>query len=436
MKFYSTNSKNEVVSFREAVLTGLAHDNGLYMPVEIPTTPAEACAQSDSLPSLADVACEVTKAFADEDLTDAVINSIVRDAIDFPAPLVEVEKDVFSLELFHGPTLAFKDFGARFMARIMASFLEGSKNKLTILVATSGDTGSAVASGFLGLPNIDVVILYPSGKVSSIQEMQLTTMGNNISALEVDGSFDQCQSLVKEAFLDPALQKKRPLSSANSINIARLIPQAFYYAHTALFFKHHNLPAPVISVPCGNFGNITAGVMASRMGFEFEHFVAATNMNSVVPEYLQTGEFKPRPSISTISNAMDVGNPSNFARLMDLFDNNHDKITEMLSGYCFSDDATRQAIKDLFIECNYLADPHGAVGYLGLRRFLSENNIAAPGVFLETAHSAKFIDVVEPLVGGTVKIPNRLAQYLTKERTSIKIKADFNELKNYLISSR
>jgi threonine synthase len=365
MNYYSTNNPTHKVSLKEAVLKGLAYDNGLYMPEAIPVLPKSFF---DLLPekSFQQIAFEVANAFLKDDVPTAELKRIIEHTISFDAPLIELEKNVFTLELFHGPTLAFKDFGARFMSQLLGYFAKEEKREIVILVATSGDTGSAVANGFLGVPGTKVVVLYPSGKVSDTQEKQFTTLGQNITALEVDGSFDDCQRLVKEAFLDEELTTKFFLTSANSINIARLIPQSFYYFYAWSRLKEKS--NVVFSVPSGNFGNLTAGLIAKRMGLPIRHFVASTNINDIVPEYLRTGHFNPKSSQSTISNAMDVGNPSNFARMMDLYQNDHEKLKSDVLGFDFSDAETQTTMCEVFARSKYIIDPHGAVGYLGLKK--------------------------------------------------------------------
>lgn len=429
MKYYSTSNANHIVSLKEAVLNGLAPDNGLYMPERIPTF-SQDFFQSLHEKSFADIAFDVAEAYWGEDFPLKKLKSIIGHTISFEAPLVEVEKNIFALELFHGPTLAFKDFGARFMSQVLGYFAEQQKSEIVILVATSGDTGSAVANGFLGIAGTRVVVLYPSGKVSEIQEKQFTTLGNNITALEVSGTFDDCQRLVKEAFLDPELQKGFLLTSANSINIARLIPQAFYYFYAWSQVKKRD--HAVFSVPSGNFGNLTAGLIAKKMGLPIAHFVAATNINDVVPTYLHTGNFSPRPSSTTISNAMDVGNPSNFARVLDLYQADWKNIKHDITGYSFTDEETREAMKKVFTESNYVLDPHGAVGYLGLKKYLQENKNAI-GVFLETAHPAKFRAVVEQTLKQSIEIPVSLKRFLTREKTTIQTPSDFFNFKKTLL---
>lgn len=421
MNYYSTNNKKSTVSLKEAVLKGLAPDNGLYMPESVPVLPESSF---ESLPekSFQQIAYEVAHALLQDDVPADELEKMIKRTITFDAPLVEIEKNVFSLELYHGPTLAFKDFGARFMSQLLGYFAKEENREIVILVATSGDTGSAVANGFLGVPGIKVVVLYPSGKVSDIQEKQFTTLGQNITALEVDGSFDDCQRLVKEAFLDEELNKKFFLTSANSINIARLVPQSFYYFYAWSRLKDRS--NVVFSVPSGNFGNLTAGLIAKRMGLPIRHFIASTNRNDIVPEYLKTGIFNPKPSQATVSNAMDVGNPSNFARMMDLYANDLNKIKADITGYRFSDEETKQAMREVYKTSNYILDSHGAVGYLGLKKYLAEHT-ETTGVFLETAHPAKFLEVVEETLKTEVKIPERLKQFIKGNKKSITCSKDF-----------
>ena len=428
MKFYSTNNRNHVVDLQEAVIQGLAPDNGLYMPEAIPQL-------SDSvikkLPTLTfkEIGYEVVKNLIGNDLPDQELHKLIDHTLQFDAPLVQVETDVYALELFHGPTLAFKDFGARFLAGLLGYFAKAQSREITILVATSGDTGSAVANAFLNVAGTRVVVLYPSDKVSEAQEKQFTTLGGNITALEVNGTFDDCQRLVKQAFLDAELKQKFFLTSANSINIARLIPQSFYYFRAYAQLKN-NKPV-VFAVPSGNFGNLTAGLLAKRMGLPIDRFVAATNVNDVIPLYLKTGEFNPRPSIQTISNAMDVGNPSNFARMLDLFNHDFAELSKQIRGYAFSDEHTREAMKKIYAKSNYQADPHGAVGYLGLTRFMKDNP-GYTGVFLETAHPAKFKDVVEEALQTQIEVPERLQAFMKGEKKSVLISSDFKEFKELL----
>ncbi len=428
MNFYSTNKKSNKVSFKEAVIKGLADDKGLYFPEEIPLLPLSFFQELEKF-SISEIAYHFLKPYVGNDLSNNDLIDLLNDALNFDIPLVKVHNNIYSLELFHGPTLAFKDVGARVMARFLSKFIN-KDNKVTILVATSGDTGSAVANGFLDVAGIDVVVLYPKAMVSEIQEKQFTTLGKNISALEVKGTFDDCQRMVKEAFADKELNEKMQLSSANSINIARLLPQAVYY-----FAAYAQLPDKAkpfaISVPSGNYGNLTAGVIAKKSGLPLARFVASANINDVVPEYLEKGVFKARPSVSTISNAMDVGNPSNFVRLLELYGNNWDKIKSEIIGYSFTDEQTREAIQSIYKNHNYILDPHGAVAYLGLTEYLKTNKIQ--GIFLETAHPAKFYDTVQKEVSGKLEIPQRLKESLKKEKKSIQIGNNLSELKDFLL---
>ncbi len=430
MNYYSTNNKNLKVSLREAVIQGLAPDNGLYMPESIPTLPASFFESLSQL-SFQEIGFQVAKNLIGQDIPTNELKRIVDHTIQFDAPLVEIEENVFSLELFHGPTLAFKDFGARFLSGLLGYFANQQDKEITILVATSGDTGSAVANGFFNVPGTKVIVLYPSGKVSDIQEKQFTTLGGNITALEINGTFDDCQRLVKLAFMDEDLKKKLFLTSANSINIARLIPQSFYFFHAfaQLNGKQNEI---VFSVPSGNFGNLTAGIFAKRMGLPIHKFVAATNENDIVPTYLKTKIFSPRPSVQTISNAMDVGNPSNFARMLDLYQNDFSGLSDDIVGYHYSNDQTSDVINEVFERTEYTLDPHGAVGYLGLRDY-QRTSPRTLGVFLETAHPAKFIDVVQNAVGQTIEMPSRLKVFLTENKKSIKMNNSFDELREFLL---
>jgi threonine synthase len=430
MKFYSTNNRDLTTSLRDAVIRGLAPDNGLFMPEKIPILP-EPFLQSLHERSFQDIACQVAKNLIGEDLPDHELKAIVEHTIAFDAPLVEVEKDIFTLELFHGPTLAFKDFGARFMSRLLGYFARQQDREIVILVATSGDTGSAVANGFLEIPGTRVIVLYPSGKVSDIQEKQFTTLGKNITALEVQGTFDDCQRLVKQAFQDAELNTKYFLTSANSINIARLIPQSFYYFRAWAQLKGTKKPV-VFSVPSGNFGNLTGGILAKRMGLPIDHFVVSTNRNDVVPKFLQTGIFEARDSIQTISNAMDVGNPSNLARMIDLYQGDLRKLALDVTGYSFSDDETRAAMQQVFKNTGYVLDPHGAVGYAGLKKYLSRRREDVTGVFLETAHPGKFRDVVEETLQQKIMLPETLSEFLKGTKSTLRLSADFGDLKSML----
>lgn len=428
MKFYSTNNKELSVSFKDAVIKGLAPDGGLFYPESIPQLDKSFINKLPNM-SLAEIGFEVSKYFLGDDIPSDKLKEICDEALNFPTPLVSFEPNVYSMELFHGPSCAFKDVGARFMSRCLSYFAQESEEKVTILAATSGDTGSAVAHGFLGIKNIEVVILYPSGKVSQIQEQQLTTLGNNITALEIDGSFDDCQALVKKAFQDDDLNKHMKLSSANSINIARLIPQSFYYFYAYGQLKKQNKDL-VVSVPSGNYGNLTAGLIAKQMGLPIKRFVASTNINKVVPDYLSTGEYKSKASIQSISNAMDVGAPSNFDRMMTLYQENHPRICEDLKGASFNDEQTKEVMKKVYKESDYILDPHGAVAYLGLKKELATENEL--GVFIETAHPAKFLDVVEEVIDTKVEIPEYLKSCLIKEKSSIKMANSYHDFKNYL----
>lgn len=428
MRYYSTNNPKHAVSLSEAVINGLAPDNGLYMPQRIPVLSK---ALIDHLPEMSfrEIGYAIISALFSEDLNDKQILELVDHTLAFDAPILEVEEDVYSLELFHGPTLAFKDFGARFCSKLMSMLVGDKSKKLRVLVATSGDTGSAVANGFLGVEGVEVIILFPKGKVSSLQEKQFTTLGKNITALEVDGVFDDCQTLVKQAFLDPELNQKLLLTSANSINIARWIPQCLYY-----FYAFSRLPKNgkkvVFSVPSGNFGNLAAGVLALKMGLPIDYFVAATNVNKVVPDYLKGAPFHAEPSIPTVSNSMDVGNPSNFPRLLTFFGGDEDLFREKIKGYFFTDAQTIEAIQKVKTK-GYILDPHGAVGYLGLKEFMN-NNPDYIGVFLETAHPGKFRDVVEEALGEKLVLPERLAAFLEGQKQVIPMGKSFSEFKDFL----
>ncbi|UKJ08140.1 threonine synthase [Solitalea lacus] len=430
MNYYSLNHNAPNVKFSEAVIRGLAPDKGLYFPEAITPLSKDFIENIESY-SHEEIAFEAVRQFAGDELSEAELKRIVAETVSFDFPLVQVEPNVYSLELFHGPTLAFKDVGARFMARCLGAFSKFDEKKVTVLVATSGDTGGAVADGFLGVPGVDVVILYPSKKVSDIQEKQLTTLGQNISALEVEGTFDDCQRMVKTAFLDEELTSVLNLTSANSINVARWLPQMFYYffAYRQLRDKSKKL---VVSVPSGNFGNICAGMVAKKLGLPIDLFVASTNANKVVTEYLQTGNYSPKASVQTISNAMDVGDPSNFVRIEQLHNKDFDLLKSSLLSFSYTDDETREAIRLVHKDTGYTLEPHGAVGYLGLKAALRE----APemqGVFLETAHPCKFIDVVERTLKEKVIIPAKLESLLLKEKVSILIKNDYQQLKEYLL---
>lgn len=432
MKLYSTKNKSKFVSLKEAVFKGLPEDNGLYMPESIPTLPSSFFQNLKSL-SFQEIGINVCKSLFKGAIPEKNIRELIEASITFPAPLVSLDEEKKVLELFHGPSLAFKDFGARFMAQLMSYFNQEDKRELVILVATSGDTGGAVAAGFHKTPGIKVVILYPSGKVSHLQEKQLTTLGHNIAALEIDGTFDDCQSLVKQAFLDQELNNNIRLSSANSINIARLIPQSFYYFEAYKQLEKTEKKV-VFSIPSGNFGNLTAGLFAKKMGLNIHQFIAATNVNDVVPEFLLTGSYNPRPSIRTLSNAMDVGNPSNFARMMDLFGFTWNSITKDIKGYAYSDKKTKEGMKEVYNKYNYVIDPHGAVGYLALKEYQQENKESC-GIILETAHPAKFLDDVQDILGRNVEIPERLAVLANETKIATKLTTQFNDFKNWLLSN-
>lgn len=425
--FYSTKNKGIKVSLEEAVMKGLAEDSGLFMPDHLPNMPDSFFGKQ----SFPEIAFEVSKTILENAIPENALKKIIESSINFDAPLKPLSSEIYALELFHGPTLSFKDFGARFMAQLLRYIAQDQS--LHILVATSGDTGSAIAHAFLNAPGIHVWILYPQGKVSLIQEKQLTTMGNNITALEVQGSFDDCQRLVKKAFSDPHLRQKLSLTSANSINIARLIPQSFYYFYAYAQLKDKNLPL-VFSVPSGNFGNLTAGLLAKKMGLPIHQFVAATNINDSIPKYLQTGIFESHPSKHTLSNAMDVGNPSNFARMLDIYTHQRRNITQDIFGASFTDDQTQAAMQEVFAKYAYLLDPHGAVAYLGLQSYLAQYPGKINGIFLETAHPAKFADDVEKITGQKVPIPSRLQSVLDKEKKSIILSNRYEDLVNQMLS--
>lgn len=426
MLFHSTQNK-ETATLRDAVLKGLAPDGGLFMPTSIPRLSEIVINNLPNL-SLPEMAIEISTAFLNETLTKLEISKLVTETLNFQMPLVEVEPNLYSLELFHGPTMAFKDVGARFMSRLMAKFSAGKNIK--VIVATSGDTGSAVAAGFYDVPGIEVYILYPQGKVSPLQEKQLTTWGNNITALEIKGTFDDCQSLAKQLLKDAELNKHFTLTSANSINIGRLIPQTFYYFWAYAQLKHLGKPL-VISVPSGNFGNLTAGLLAKKMGLPIDHFVASTNSNKVFLQYMESGVYKAQPSLNTISNAMDVGNPSNFERITSLFDEDIDELKKHLSAYHFDDDETKDSMRKVYKEFNYLLDPHGAVGYLGLKKYQNFSTDVV-GVFLETAHPSKFVEVVEETLSINLPIPEKLLSFNNKLKKTIVFKPDLDSIKKFI----
>jgi threonine synthase len=432
MKYFSTNKTVPAVSLMEAVTKGLASDNGLFMPERIGKFSPEFFSQTISNLNFQELSFEVAKKFFGEDVPEQILKDIVYDTLSFDCPIVKVSPSVYSLELFHGPTLAFKDVGGRFMARMLGFFLQGYKKDVNVLVATSGDTGSAVANGFYKVPGINVFVLYPKGLVSNIQEKQFTTLGENITAIEVEGTFDDCQCLVKSAFLDKELNDRLVLTSANSINVARFLPQSFYYFNAYAHLRRAGIEGDwVVSVPSGNFGNLTAGLFAKFMGLPVKRFVAANNANDVVYNYLKTGKYEPRASVATIANAMDVGAPSNFARILELYNYSHRDISLDIKGYRYSDDEIKQAIRQTYVETGYMLDPHGAVGYLALKADLKSGET---GVFLETAHPAKFTDTVESVLGkGTVTLPEKLKAFMEETKRSVPMSADFADFKRYLL---
>jgi len=437
MKYYSTNKKVTGVSLQDTVVKGLAEDKGLFMPDTIKTLPQSFFDTIENL-SFQEMAYMVADAFFGEDVEAEALKKIVYETLNFDVPLMHVVDNIYSLELFHGPTLAFKDVGGRFMSRLLGYFIQKQNDtKVNVLVATSGDTGSAVANGFLGVEGIHVYVLYPKGLVSPIQECQFTTLGQNITALEVDGTFDDCQTLVKSAFMDVELNAKLKLTSANSINVARFLPQSFYYfyAYAQLKSFHPKLSPKelemVVCVPSGNFGNITAGLFAKRMGLPVKRFIAANNRNDIFFQYLQTGEYKPRPSVSTIANAMDVGDPSNFARVLDLYSGSYEAISGEISGVSYNDKQIAETLKSCYQETGYLLDPHGAVGYRALIDKLDANET---GVFLETAHPAKFLETVENIIGEKVEIPAKLQEFMKGEKKSEPMTKDFQAFKSYLMT--
>lgn len=430
MKYYSTNKKAATASLQEAVVKGLAPDRGLYMPERIVQLPQQFFDEMGNS-ELQEISGTVAEAFFGEDIPKEKLAAIVADTLNFDIPLKKVEEGIWVLELFHGPTFAFKDVGARFMARMLSHFVQQGQKEVNVLVATSGDTGSAVANGFLGVEGIKVFVLYPSGKVSDMQEAQFTTLGQNITALEVDGTFDDCQALVKSAFMDEDLNARLNLTSANSINVARFLPQSFYYFWAyAQLIRQTQTTKTVISVPSGNLGNLTAGLFAKRMGLPIDRFIAANNRNDVFREYLQTGRYSPRPSVQTIANAMDVGAPSNFDRILDLYGHSHETIINDISSYRYSDEEIRAAIKKVFLESGYLLDPHGACAYLALKEGKKSDEA---GIFLATAHPAKFGEAVEACIGIPVQIPGALAVFMQHKKQSIPLPNNFDLFKKKLI---
>jgi threonine synthase len=430
MQYFSLNNKAPLTSFKNAVIKGLAPDKGLYFPESLTPLSDSFWNNLDDLKTT-EIALEVIRQFVSSDIPETELNRIVKETLSFDFPVVRLNDHISTLELFHGPTMAFKDVGARFMARCLGYFNQDNSEEVTVLVATSGDTGGAVANGFLGVKGVNVVILYPSGKVSDIQEKQLTTLGQNITALEVDGVFDDCQDMVKRAFLDEELTGRMQLTSANSINVARWLPQMFYFifAYKQLKNKHDNI---VFSVPSGNFGNICAAMMAQKLGLPVKHFIASNNKNNVVTEYLKTRSYDPKPSIQTISNAMDVGNPSNFIRILEIYNNDFEALSKNLSSFSFTDEQTKAAMSEIYKRYNYIADPHGAVGYLGAKNYL-ESHPNTHCVFLETAHPTKFLDVVEEVIITEVTLPKQIQAVIYKKKEAIHIK-NYSEMKKFLLN--
>jgi threonine synthase len=430
MNYYSLNRQSPPVDFKEAAIKGQAPDKGLYFPEHIPVFDSSFFHSIEKIND-EEIAWQVIQPYVGKSIPDEVLRKIISDTINFPFPLVKLNENIFSLELFHGPTLAFKDVGARFMSRCLGYFAGERDQKLIVLVATSGDTGGAVANGFYDVHGVEVVILYPSGKVSSVQEKQLTTPGKNIHALEVNGNFDDCQQMVKQAFADEELNQKLFLTSANSINIARWLPQQFYYFFGWKQWPHKKHP-PVISVPSGNFGNLCAAILAHASGLPAQHFIAACNVNDVVPEFLKTGNYRPKKTIATISNAMDVGDPNNFIRIVEIFEEDISELKRILSASSITDDETRATIKKIYKQYHYILDPHGAVGYLSLERYL-KNSPDLKGFFVETAHPVKFYDVVEPLIKEKIPLPPSVKEIMDKDKVTTKMDVNYNFLKKFLL---
>ncbi len=430
MLYRSTNNNSPKVNFKEATIKGLAPDKGLYFPETIPSLDKKLIDNIGQF-SNEEIACNIIKPYVGDVIPNDELTRIVSETINFDFPLIKIDENIFSLELYHGPTLAFKDVGARFMSRCLGYFVKNENKKITVLVATSGDTGGAVANGFYDVDGVDVVILYPSGKVSSVQELQLTTLGKNITALEIDGTFDDCQKMVKEAFADEELNKELFLTSANSINVARWLPQQFYYFFAWKQWAEKANP-PIISVPSGNFGNICAGLLAKCSGLPIRHFIAACNANAVVTEYLETGDYLPKKSLTTISNAMDVGSPSNFVRILELFDQQFISLKNNMSSYSFSDGQTKEVLKEVYAEKKYLLDPHGAVGYAALKKYLSGHSNLS-GILLETAHPVKFYDAVEPIIEQIVPMPSSINDLLKLKKESVKMEGKYKKFKDYLL---
>jgi threonine synthase len=431
MLYYSTNGNAPLASFKEATINGQAPDKGLYFPEAIPLLPESFIKNIETYTNEA-IAYDVIKPYAVASIPEQVLQNIVEETVNFPIPLVPVDERISSLELFHGPTLAFKDVGARFMSRCLGHFVKDQPKKVTVLVATSGDTGGAVANGFYDVPNVEVIILYPSGKVSTVQEKQLTTLGKNIHALEVNGSFDDCQQMVKDTFASAADFKNLFLTSANSINVARWLPQQFYYFFAYKQWKEKGQP-PVISVPSGNFGNICAGILANASGLPVKHFIAACNANDVVPDFFQTNVYTPKKAVATISNAMDVGNPSNFVRILEIFEKEIEDLKKMVSSVSVNDDETRATLKKVFDEAGYLLDPHGAVGYYALENYLKQHP-GEKGYLVETAHPVKFFDVVEPIIGESIAIPGIVQEQLKLEKKAQLMDNNAEALRDFLIN--
>jgi len=431
LKYYSTNRQSSLVSFKEATIKGQAPDKGLYFPEVIYLLDKDFISNIDKY-SNEEIAYKVISPYVGTEIPEEKLRQIVRETVNFPIPLIKVNDTISSLELFHGPTLAFKDIGARFMSRCLGYFVQGDSRKVTVLVATSGDTGGAVANGFYDVEAVDVVILYPSGKVSAVQEKQLTALGKNIHALEVAGTFDDCQQMVKQAFADKELTENKFLTSANSINVARWLPQQFYYFFAYKQWADKNNP-PVISVPSGNFGNICAGILAMQSGLPVKHFIAACNANDILSDYLQTQELKPKQAVATLSNAMDVGNPSNFVRILEIFNHQFPELKSKLSSYSITDDETIATIKEVYDKHNYLLDPHGAVGYLALKRYLADHP-GENGIFLETAHPVKFPRAVEKITGKAIEAPDSVQAIMRSEKKSTLIEAEYEALKDFLLA--
>jgi threonine synthase len=436
MNFYSTNNSSHQASFKEAVFNSMPQDKGLYMPVSIPRLDDKFLNNLDSY-SLPEIAFYVARNLLADDIPDSDLQAIIHDAINFYAPVIGLEENVYVLELFHGPSLAFKDFGARFMSRVMSYFLQDGEKMLDVLVATSGDTGGAVALGFLGVPNTRVTILYPKGKVSGIQELQLTTNGQNIRAIGIDGTFDDCQALVKQAFINPELNKELRLTSANSINIARLIPQTFYYFNAYAQLLKEGKDKVVFSVPSGNFGNIGAGILAWKMGLPVQHFIAATNANDTVPEFLKSGVYQPKPSVQTIANAMDVGNPSNWVRIQDMFKTSPEELSKLISGFSYTDEENLEAIERLYSHYHYVSCPHTAIAWQALKDWQQDQPTGrAAGIFLSTAHPCKFPDVLPKHIAAEIVIPEQVKNLEDKTRHATVLGKDFEGFKNYLLHNK